>query len=323
MKNEYDLLKVFAILLVVLGHITNLYDGGTFSLPLNNTLIKLTSVIYLFHMPLFVAISGAIFNVGLDHGKYQEFIPFVKNKFKRILFPFLIIGAFILAPVLIILEITELSYIECACEIIFGGTLIKHLWYLPSLFWIFIFVGILHRSKLPLEIMFILSIIITVLCSMLLKFNNPLCLWNAMQYLPYFIGGMLLDKYKENNNIRLLLYGSVLFTFMFVIIKKTSIALFDNVCCLLMPCGIIMALIAIARMIVPIKEITFLSWLLKQSFAVYLFHIMIIYVLYKIIGTNVPTIIMVPLTFILSIIISYSVAYLIRCLRLQCVIGEK
>lgn len=89
MKNEYDILKVFAILLVVLGHITILYNGGGFGyLPSNGALNTLTFIIYLFHMPLFIALSGAIYQLGCNKGKYGEFQPFLKNKLLRILLPF-------------------------------------------------------------------------------------------------------------------------------------------------------------------------------------------------------------------------------------------
>lgn len=80
MKNSYDLLKVFAILLVVIGHITILYRGESFGLAGNIWLTFLCTAICLFHMPLFIALSGAIFQIGLNKGKYILFLPFLKNK---------------------------------------------------------------------------------------------------------------------------------------------------------------------------------------------------------------------------------------------------
>ena len=107
MKNYYDLLKVLAILLVVVGHIAILYRGESFGLAENLWLTFLCTAIYLFHMPLFIALSGAIFQIGLDKGKYLLFIPFVENKIIRIGIPFLAVGALFLAPSLYYLKMSN------------------------------------------------------------------------------------------------------------------------------------------------------------------------------------------------------------------------
>lgn len=58
-RNEWDVLKCLATLLVVIGHIVILYkQGGSFPAMENRYLAMLADVIYLFHMPLFVTISG-------------------------------------------------------------------------------------------------------------------------------------------------------------------------------------------------------------------------------------------------------------------------
>ena len=60
---QYELIKVIATILVVLAHITRMYTGEGVVNPLNESLILnyLTKFIYSFHMPLFVAVSGAIY----------------------------------------------------------------------------------------------------------------------------------------------------------------------------------------------------------------------------------------------------------------------
>ena len=288
MKNEYDLLKVFAILLVVLGHITILYsgDGSLDYLPQNKITNIITSAIYIFHMPLFVSLSGAIYSIGYENGKYLHFIPFINNKIKRLIVPFIFVGVFFLAPTLVIFKMTNMSFTECVGNILFCCGSERHLWYLPALFWIFTIVWFFTKSKIKVEIMFILSVLIAVICSLFLKFNF-FALWNAIQYLPYFILGILINNYKTIRNSLMLFVGVFIFFTTAIILWFSDISLLDNVCRLLMPCGIIMALIAIARMIVPIKANNFLSWLLKQSFAVYLFHIMIIYVLSLVSGEKI------------------------------------
>lgn len=111
MRNEYDLLKAIAILLVVIGHITNHYPQ----------LGAVTSAIYLFHMPLFIAISGAVYQMGVDRGKYVEFLPFVANKVKRILVPLIFTAVCVLMPTLVLLGKSELGPAETAFNILYGG----------------------------------------------------------------------------------------------------------------------------------------------------------------------------------------------------------
>lgn len=94
--NEYDLLKVFATLLVVIGHVTIRYNSTSY--PTSNTIIPqiITQVIYLFHMPLFMALSGAIYRLG--EVKYKQFTSFVKSKVKRLIVPYFFVGLFFLVP---------------------------------------------------------------------------------------------------------------------------------------------------------------------------------------------------------------------------------
>ena len=78
----YDDLKLAAMLLVVLAHSTVMYTvNGAFH-PVNSShmLEILTTAIYSFHMPLFILVSGAVYAYCLQMGKYQEHLPFLKNR---------------------------------------------------------------------------------------------------------------------------------------------------------------------------------------------------------------------------------------------------
>ena len=323
MKNEYDLLKVFAILLVVIGHITILYGGGSFGyLPANNVLTGITSAVYLFHMPLFVALSGAIFCLGCDHGKYSRFCPFLRNKVLRLIVPFIMTGIFFLAPALIFLHMTELPVFECIRSILLGGGLEKHLWFLPTLFWIFMIVWVLWKCGLSPEMMFLLSVSFAVVCSLFLSFK-VLFIWDAIQYLPYFTFGMLANKNKNIANKKVLFTGIGASVILGTFTKVIDINWLDNICRIFLPCSIVMSLIAAARMITPFKGNSLLSWILKQSFPIYLFHIIAIFALYRLLGEFVPTAIMIPLAFLVAIFYSFCMAWICRKFGLQFIIGER
>ena len=122
MKNEYDVLKVFAILLVVVGHVTAIYSPQSSfqDVAVSPVLTAVTKIIYLFHMPLFIALSGAIFEYGVSNGKYSEFKPFLINKLKRIIVPYLFVGFIFLIPTLVI--INGVNFTSCIYDIyVIGG----------------------------------------------------------------------------------------------------------------------------------------------------------------------------------------------------------
>lgn len=74
-KNAIDVLKGFAIVCVVLGHAIQLYNGTLYREEKIFYANNLYKVIYSFHMPLFMLISGYLFSMSLERN----------NNFKKIL----------------------------------------------------------------------------------------------------------------------------------------------------------------------------------------------------------------------------------------------
>lgn len=126
-RDEFDTLKVFATILMVIGHITILYtpQSAFEDIQVNSTMSFFTNGIYLFHMPLFIALSGAIFMAGSNNGKYKFFWPFIINKAKRIIIPYLFIGVCCLLPTLMILY--DVGITTCLSGIYIGGGYVKAL----------------------------------------------------------------------------------------------------------------------------------------------------------------------------------------------------
>ena len=59
------------------------------------------------------------------------------NKFKRLVIPYLFFGVLYVAPIMVLLNITNDSYfVYCIRDIIFGQDS-RHLWFLTTLFLIF------------------------------------------------------------------------------------------------------------------------------------------------------------------------------------------
>ncbi len=148
---EYDVLRALVMVLVVLGHCTyyeiatdfgGMYFGSQMQgLGIHDTLTHkicsiVTTAIYSFHMPLFMALSGAVFAMQLRKGKYGEWKKFVVKKVDRLLYPFLIVTVFWSFPLKYLSGYWANSN-HIFYDVIMGQVFIQgntHLWFLPTLF---------------------------------------------------------------------------------------------------------------------------------------------------------------------------------------------
>lgn len=175
---EYDVLRALVMVLVVLGHCTY-YEiatdfGGMYyasqmqSLGIPDTLAHrllsvVTTAIYSFHMPLFMALSGAVFAMQLNKGKYGELKIFVSKKAKRLLYPFLLVSVFWSFPLKYLSGYWEASG-NVLYDVVVGQLLIQgntHLWFLPTLFFEFILFWLCFRyNKLRYRKYIIISVLL-------------------------------------------------------------------------------------------------------------------------------------------------------------------
>ena len=100
-------------------------------------------------MPLFMAVSGAIF--FWDIGKFETLSELVRNKARRLLLPFLLVTTFISVP----LKYASGYYahsthvlwdILCGQYLLLGNS---HLWFVVSLFYIFVIFYCLEKYRIP------------------------------------------------------------------------------------------------------------------------------------------------------------------------------
>lgn len=150
--NQYGVLKMMVTVLVVLGHVTILYGGAGVVIPRNGShlLGELAWYIYSFHMPLFMISSGLVYGVCIGRpGRYQQVWPTIAQKIKRLLVPYFLFGILYVAPVMVLLHFTQQGFWQYCWEGIFLSSNARHLWFLPTLFHIFVAAALLH--KLPLR----------------------------------------------------------------------------------------------------------------------------------------------------------------------------
>ena len=143
----YSILRFIAILLVLISHMTYYKAGNAFggidylALAPNGTSFKwyfifdkVRYVIYLFHMPLFMAISGALFALQTKKGRWSGFGTFAEAKWQRLMIPYLVFTLFYLVPLKYLSGYfgqTNFLMAEGSQLTLLGNS---HLWYLYTLF---------------------------------------------------------------------------------------------------------------------------------------------------------------------------------------------
>ena len=160
-------------------------------------------------MPLFMAISGAVFSFGIQ--KFKTLGGLVRNKAKRLLLPFLLVTTFIAVP----LKYFAGYYIgstHVLRDIFLGQYLLlgnSHLWFVVSLFYIFVIFYVLERYHLRKgfiywSLLFGLSWFIWLLSHFDIGINAA-GLYTALNHLLYFALGFSTFNYW--NDVKTLSVG--------------------------------------------------------------------------------------------------------------------
>lgn len=203
--------RTLTMLLVIIGHCTyysgqNAYgglscfdtaapSGVSVSWKILNTVVDF---IYSFHMPLFMMLSGVCFSLTLE--KTYSIVMFVRNKAKRLLVPFFYTTLLLVIPLKYVSGYYAAS-VDVLKDMILGQLLVMgntHLWFVCSLFWIFLMYYGLHRAEITEKQWFFpLLIALSILGTYLYNKRGYefLGVVEAVKYLFYFaIGAKYLQR---------------------------------------------------------------------------------------------------------------------------------
>lgn len=196
---ELDIIKFFGILLVVLGHVTRMYTPKGLITPVvsSTELEMVTNVIYAFHMPLFVFVSGMTFCfVSLKKEDYHSFGSFSVNKIKRLMIPYFVFALFWVMPFMV-------GYgFRSFFPYLTNGLLLsldsRHLWYVWMLFNVFILFWtirhIIKKFHMPVWVIIFSGIIFFI------RSRYSICPYfqidNALTYQFWFTIGYFAMHYK-------------------------------------------------------------------------------------------------------------------------------
>jgi len=196
--DDIDILKGWAILLVVMGHSV----PGDMISNMPSVLAWAYKWIYSFHMPLFMMASGFLFAYK---GAKNTYGKFVSNKFKRLLLPYFIITLLVFIPK-VILSHYALRPLQFSLSSLIESILyprdnpILFFWFLPTLFIIFLAGPLWKRlGQLSFWTQAAFTFLLAV-CYISQPFLNVrfLNLCGVIHYLIFFwIGCLLANNYQK------------------------------------------------------------------------------------------------------------------------------
>ena len=179
-----DALKALLICLVVLGHVLTLKYVGVEKDYWENPLI---AIIYSFHMPLFIAISGFFLGMSKD----VSFTNFMKKKFCRLLFP-----------------VISVSFIKIVYDLVMSGDFLLNslslgyvyktmslYWFLDCLLVLSFVAKIASANRVVLFVIFVLEMVAVVFYDDIPSFF--LKDWQIIRLMPIFFAGYYIAKKKD------------------------------------------------------------------------------------------------------------------------------
>lgn len=233
---EYNVIRALLMILVVLGHctyynISTPYGGVNYEILMQNAGIAdtfmhkagnvITGAIYSFHMPLFMALSGAVFSLSIDRGKYGDFREFVKNKAHRLLLPFVLVTLLIAFPLKYMAGYWQHSD-NMFRDVIVGQLLLQgnsHLWFLATLFFEFMLFWLMVK-KLKWHKNYLLCIISLAMIHFIGNRLEIVLVKSTCQFAIWFYLGMLWNESREQLHhkisLRTCLLAAVLWGILFI-----------------------------------------------------------------------------------------------------------
>lgn len=181
-----DFGKGFTIFLVVIGHVLlGLYQSNRF-VDTNDFILFLTQSVYIFHIPVFFTLSGFLFNPLSSWEKL----------YKEIIKKFLILGIPYVFYSILQFSLQKLGGNTVRTATTFNELLhiwqtpIAISWYLYTLWWIYVVVGLISlKIKKPM-VLFMISFIIFII-NIVFPLNNVflerISLWSVFFVLGYFL----------------------------------------------------------------------------------------------------------------------------------------
>lgn len=322
--------------LVVLYHSTVFWTGNWFTKdPIfsSATLGALSGWLNSFHIYAFALVSGYLFyHLKCQKGKYEKFIPFVVNKVKRLLIPYVFVSVLWVIPI-------QGYFFHYNVKNIFYNYILAvspgQLWFLVMLFDVFVLFwpfSDFFRQHGWLGAIVVLSMYGVGFLGSLFA-TNVFMIWTALRYMPFFWLGFKLCQHGSRcvRKIPAVLwfiasiltnafaqYLDGLDTNFFKLLK----IFFSFASCVI---GAIMAFVVLQKLADVIKwDTKVFKFFSERSMGVYLLHQQIIFVCIYWLNGLVHPYLHVAINFIVSTVVSLSISTALMRFRItRFLIGEK
>lgn len=219
-----DYTKMFACILVVLGHL--LQGLNKANIEWNENLYSyINTFIYIFHMPLFMYLSGYLYKKYTKIKDWKEYFKFIKKKLINLGIPYVVFYlAYVLINMMFSSSVNSQKGIQDILNILTNP--VPPFWFLYALFFIFLITPLLEKMlKYNKNIVLGISILLYII-NIYFK-TNIYCFDIVAEYLVYFyIGAFLEDKLKQhykNRNIIMITISFVVLSLLYCYIVKNNI----------------------------------------------------------------------------------------------------
>ena len=200
--------KTFAILLVIFYHCILFYKNPSPFWPLNAgialpSIITLKSFIGVCLVPSLVLCSGFLFLLSTRNHPRSR-LEMIKNKVKRLVWPYFLYGALWLVPLYTFFDIPTMGR-SLHTDFVSGflamctGIFTDHLWFLLALFWATLFFIIIRNflDGKKLIVAGALTVIATVCIELFLADIEYYCIGESGPFFIVFFVGILLYHFNE------------------------------------------------------------------------------------------------------------------------------
>lgn len=195
---DVDAARGLTILLVVIGHVV----ARDLDVPAGNAwYLDVKDAIYLFHMPLFMALTGITFALSLPRfAAWAEVARFSLGRVEKLFVPYVFFGLLVLVGKVVASHWLHVDYPVQALageiyELLFipGTSVARFLWFIYVLSIYILLVPALFQlfGRRPL-LLFVVGVALQFA-----DWPKFLMLYRVAEYLPFFAGGMLLWTGRE------------------------------------------------------------------------------------------------------------------------------
>ncbi|MDF9830656.1 acyltransferase family protein [Parabacteroides sp. PF5-6] len=208
-----DIAKGICIILVVIGHFQPANTPAWY--------MQLIDIIYTFHMPLFMYVSGFVY---MKFRKPVKYTPFIWKKFKRLMIPYFLISILIISLKLLAergMYVENPVTLSSVYETLYLPSAGFFLWFVYVLFLIFLIIPFFDTAK-KINILLFIALILVLIP---VKTTGLFCLEQLKNHLFYFVLGCFICQYQAvRDKISRIPAWAILFAFSIIYLPTTSIS---------------------------------------------------------------------------------------------------